>query len=58
MRDEKEARKKQARANKQTRQSNTAHMYMYVYLDCTLLLPGGGLGATVDGWGRGEGPAV
>ena len=28
MRDEKEERKKQARSNKQTRQSNTAHMYM------------------------------
>ena len=27
MRDEKEERKKQARSNKQTRQSNTAHMY-------------------------------
>ena len=24
-------RKKQARSNKQTRQSNTAHMYMYMY---------------------------
>ena len=42
MRDEKEERKKQARSNKQTRQSNTAHprhasshciyMYMYMYL--------------------------
>ena len=37
MRDEKEERKKQARSNKQTRQSNTAHprqslyMYMYIY---------------------------
>ena len=34
MRDEKEERKKQARSNKQTRQSNTAHprhMYMYRY---------------------------
>ena len=37
MRDEKEERKKQARSNKQTRQSNTAHprqslfLYMYVY---------------------------
>ena len=30
MRDEKEERKKQARSNKQTRQSNTAHMYMYM----------------------------
>ena len=31
MRDEKEERKKQARSNKQTRQSNTAHpMYMHV----------------------------
>ena len=30
MRDEKEERKKQARSNKQTRQSNTAHMYMYL----------------------------
>ena len=28
MRDEKEERKKQARSNKQIRQSNTAHMYM------------------------------
>ena len=36
MRDEKEGRKKQARSNKQTRQSNTAHprqsMYMYMYM--------------------------
>ena len=43
MRDEKEERKKQARSNKQTRQSNTAHprqslfrekmnMYMYVFV--------------------------
>ena len=33
MRDEKEERKKQARSNKQTRQSNTAHpMYMYMFM--------------------------
>ena len=30
MRDEKGERKKQARSNKQTRQSNTAHVYMYI----------------------------
>ena len=29
MRDEKEERKKQARSNKQTRQSNTAHPYTH-----------------------------
>ena len=36
MRDEKEERKKQARSNKQTRQSNTAHprqsLFMYMYM--------------------------
>ena len=31
MRDEKEERKKQARSNKQTRQSNTAHVHVHVY---------------------------
>ena len=30
MRDEKEERKKQARSNKQTRQSNTAHPHVHV----------------------------
>ena len=30
MRDEKEERKKQARSNKQTRQSNTAHVRAYI----------------------------
>ena len=43
MRDEKEERKKQARSNKQTRQSNTAHprqslfpmyMYIHVHVEC------------------------
>ena len=36
MRDEKEERKKQARSNKQTRQSNTAHprqsLYKYIHI--------------------------
>ena len=32
MRDEKEERKKQARSNKQTRQSNTAHVHVLLYL--------------------------
>ena len=40
MRDEKEERKKQARSNKQTRQSNTAHprqsLFMYVSIDHSL----------------------
>ena len=31
MRDEKEERKKQARSNKQTRQSNTAHVHVYAH---------------------------
>ena len=39
MRDEKEERKKQARSNKQTRQSNTAHMYMYVISLTSFLHP-------------------
>ena len=30
MRDEKEGRKKQAWSNKQTRQSNTAHVQLYI----------------------------
>ena len=33
MRDEKEERKKQARSNKQTRQSNTAHPRQSLFLD-------------------------
>ena len=34
MRDEKEERKKQARSNKQTRQSNTAHVHVHlIYRD-------------------------
>ena len=38
MRDEKEERKKQARSNKQTRQSNTAPMYMQCGLQCYSVL--------------------
>ena len=52
MRDEKEERKKQARSNKQTRQSNTAHprqslactcchvllFYIAIYYACTVVL--------------------
>ena len=34
MRDEKEGRKKQARSNKQTRQSNTAHPHIYINYTC------------------------
>ena len=33
MRDEKEEKKKQARSNKQTRQSNTAHPRQSLFLD-------------------------
>ena len=32
MRDEKEERKKQARSNKQTRQSNTANVHAHIYI--------------------------
>ena len=35
MRNEKEERKKQARSNKQTRQSNTAHPHMHCTCMCT-----------------------
>ena len=34
MRDEKEERKKQARSNKQTRQSNTAHVHFCTFFVC------------------------
>ena len=38
MRDEKEERKKQARSNKQTRQSNTAHPRQSLFLEKILLM--------------------
>ena len=38
MRDEKEERKKQARSNKQTRQSNTAHVHVTVQYTCIYML--------------------
>ena len=38
MRDEKEERKKQARSNKQTRQSNTAHMYTVRWSDRDIII--------------------
>ena len=38
MRDEKEERKKQARSNKQTRQSNTAHVHVYLGVLCCFAL--------------------
>ena len=41
MRDEKEERKKQARSNKQTRQSNTAHPCIYKYKYVLYLHSGG-----------------
>ena len=55
MRDEKEERKKQARSNKQTRQSNTAHprqslMYMYMYIQIIIIptqVPTGWFGSAV-----------
>ena len=42
MRDEKEERKKQARSNKQTRQSNTAHPRQSLFLE-KMSCPGGTL---------------